>query len=85
MIAMIPVAIGGGVLHPSINSSLTKRVGADDVGGTLGISSSFVSAANAISPVMMGAIFQWVGAGAPFFIGGIIMLILWLVAQRTLS
>ncbi|MFC1996657.1 MFS transporter, partial [Chloroflexota bacterium] len=85
MVAMIPVAIGGGVLHPSINSSLTKRVDTDDVGGTLGISSSFVSAANAISPLVMGAVFQWVGAGAPFMIGGVIILILWVFARRYLS
>jgi len=85
MVAMIPIAIGGGVLHPSINSSLTKRVSDDDVGGTLGISASFVSGANAIAPLAMGAVFQWVGAGAPFMIGGVIMLILWLVARKSLA
>lgn len=85
LVAMIPVAIGGGVLHPSINSSLTKRVSDDDVGGTLGISASFVSGANAIAPLAMGAVFQWVGAGAPFMIGGVIMLILWLVARNSLE
>ena len=77
--------IGGGVLQPSINSSLTKRVAADDVGGTLGISASFLSGANAITPLVMGAIFQWVGAGAPFMIGGVILLILWAVARRSIS
>ena len=85
MAAMIPVAIGGGVLQPSINSSLTKRVSEDDVGGTLGISASFVSGANALSPLVMGAIFQWVGAGAPFMIGGVMMIILWIVARYSLA
>jgi len=85
LVAMIPASIGGGVLQPSINSSLTKRVAADDVGGTLGISSSFLSGANAITPLVMGAIFQWVGAGAPFMIGGIILLILWVVARRSIT
>lgn len=84
LIAMIPASIGGGVLQPSINSSLTKRVAADDVGGTLGISSSFYSSANAITPLVMGAIFQWVGPGAPFMIGGLILIILWIFARRSL-
>ena len=85
LIAMIPASIGGGVLQPSINSSLTKRVTADDVGGTLGISASFFSAANAISPLVMGAVFQWVGAGAPFMIGGVILLVLWAFARRSIA
>jgi DHA1 family tetracycline resistance protein-like MFS transporter len=84
VIAMIPAAIGGGVLQPSINSSLTKQVSQEDVGGTLGLSSSFMSGANAITPLVMGAIFQWVGAGAPFILGGIILLILWFVARRSI-
>jgi len=85
LVAMIPAAIGGGVLQPSINSSLTKRVEPDEVGGTLGISASFLSGANAITPLVMGAIFEWVGAGAPFLIGGVILLILWLVARNSLA
>jgi MFS family permease len=85
LVAMIPASIGGGVLQPSINSTLTKRVAAGDVGGTLGISASFFSAANAITPLVMGAIFQWVGAGAPFMIGGVILLILWIFARRSIA
>jgi DHA1 family tetracycline resistance protein-like MFS transporter len=84
VLAMVPASIGGGVLQPSINSSLTKYVAAEDVGGTLGISASFFSGANAITPLVMGAIFQWVGASAPFLIGGVILLVLWLVARRSL-
>lgn len=85
LVAMIPAAIGGGVLQPSINSTLTKQVEADEVGGTLGISASFLSGANALTPLVMGAIFQWVGAGAPFFIGGLILLVLWFFARRSLD
>jgi hypothetical protein len=32
----------------------------------------------------MGALFQWIGAGAPFFIGGVILLVLWRVTNRML-
>lgn len=84
IIAMVPAAIGGGVLQPSINSKITKQVSPIEVGGILGISASFLSGANAITPLVMGAIFQWVGASAPFFLGGVILLALWIVAKRTL-
>lgn len=82
--AMVPASIGGGILQPSINSLITKRVSADDVGGTLGISSAFLSAANALAPLLGGAIFQGLGASAPFLLGGALMGALLLAALRLL-
>lgn len=83
--ALVPTAVGAGVLQPSINSMITKRVGADDVGGTLGISSAFLSAANAITPLALGAVFQLMGSSAPFLIGGLILLVLWVLAARSIE
>jgi len=85
LVAMVPAAIGGGVLQPSINSTLTKQVAVDEIGGTLGLSASFLSGANALTPLVMGAIFQWVGAGAPFFIGGLILILFWVFARKSLK
>jgi MFS transporter, DHA1 family, tetracycline resistance protein len=82
--AMVPAAIGGGVLQPSINSLITKRVPAVEVGGILGISAAFMSAANAMSPLILGGVFQVFGSTAPFLIGGIILLLLWITAVRAL-
>lgn len=81
LLATIPAAIGGGVLHPSINSMLTKLVAHDEVGGTLGLSASFYSAANALAPIVLGFIFQLLGSTAPFLIGGVVLWILWLIAK----
>lgn len=72
--AMIPASIGGGILQPAINSLITKRVAADEVGGMLGISAALLSAANALAPLVFGAIFQWWGASAPFLVGGALLL-----------
>ena len=80
--AMIPTSIGGGVLHPSINSLITKRVSAAEIGGVLGISAAFLSGANAVSPLIMGTVFQFFGSTAPFLIGGVILLVLWITAVR---
>jgi len=85
LIAMIPISIGGGVLQPSINSMITQRVSPEEVGGTLGISAAFLSGSNAITPLVMGAIFEWMGSSAPFMIGAVILLILWMIAQRTIA
>jgi MFS family permease len=76
LMAMIPTSIGGGVLQPSINSLITKRIEPSEIGGTLGISSALLSGANAIAPLLGGAIFYWLGSTAPFLAGGLLMALL---------
>ena len=82
LIAMIPASIGGGILQPSVNSLLSKRVEKDEVGGVLGISSAFLSGANAIAPLLMGVLFQAFGSTAPFLAGGLLMGLLFIFAVR---
>lgn len=78
--AMVPIAVGGGVLQPSINSMITKKVIKVEVGGMLGISAAFLSGANAIAPLIGGLIFQAFGARAPFLLAGLLMAALWALA-----
>ena len=82
LIASFPAALGGGVLHPAVNSLITKSSDPAEVGGMLGISSAFYSAANAVAPIFYGSLFQWLGAPVPFMVGGLILLVLWLLAPR---
>ena len=82
LVAMIPASIGGGVLQPAINSLITKRVEKDEIGGTLGISSAFLSGANAIAPLLMGVLFQTFGSTAPFLFGGLLLAVLLFFAVR---
>ena len=82
IVASFPAALGGGVLHPAVNSLITKSSDQSEVGGMLGISASFYSAANAIAPLFYGFLFQWLGAPVPFMAGGVILLILWFIAPR---
>ncbi len=84
LIAMVPAAIGGGVLQPTINSLITKRIEPDEIGGMLGISVALLSVANAIAPLVWGAVFQALGPGWPFLLGGIILGILLVLALRLL-
>ncbi|UCG24149.1 MAG: MFS transporter [Chloroflexota bacterium] len=85
LIAMIPIAVGGGILQPAINSLITKRVDVVDIGGMLGISAAFLSAANAIAPIVGGALFQAIGPGAPFVFWSLLMAFLLVVAVRAIQ
>jgi MFS family permease len=72
------------VLHPAVNSMISKSSNKDEVGGMLGISASMYSAANAVAPLFYGALFQWFGAPVPFMAGGLILLVLWFIAPRVI-
>jgi MFS family permease len=85
LVAMIPIAVGGGVLRPGINSLITKRVGLLEVGGILGISAAFSSMANAASPVIGGVMFEYVGYTAPFVVSGVLIGVLFFFAVRRIQ
>lgn len=83
--AMIPASIGGAVLAPTINSAITKRIEPTEVGGMLGVSAALVSAANALAPLLGGAIYQVLGESAPFLIGSIVLIGLFVLATREIK
>jgi MFS family permease len=85
LLASFPAAIGGGTLHPAINSLITQSSKPGEVGGMLGISSSFYSAANAIAPLLYGSLFEWFGSTTPFLLGGLLLVTLWLLAPRLVN
>lgn len=82
LLTMIPTAIGGGVLQPSINSLLTRQVSPDKIGGTLGLSAALLSGANATAPLLGGIIFQTLGSTAPLLLGGVLLAILWILSNK---
>jgi len=85
LIASFPAALGGGVLHPAINSLITKSSAKSEVGGMLGVSTSMYSLANAIAPLFYGSLFQWFGGPVPFLVGGVILAALWFYAPRVVK
>jgi len=58
LIVMLPLALAGGVLNTVINSSISKAVAVDEIGGMLGISASLESATRVISPTIGGYLLQ---------------------------
>jgi DHA1 family tetracycline resistance protein-like MFS transporter len=85
LVASFPAALGGGLLHPAINSLITRSAGPDETGGLLGTSAAFYSAANAIGPLFYGSLFEWLGAPAPFLAGGLILGVLWMLAPAMIQ
>ncbi len=71
-------------MQPSINSMMTKRVRENERGGILGASTSMISAANVIAPLMGGVLFQ-ANSGMPFIVWGITMGVLFLLARLFLK
>lgn len=82
--AMVPIAIGGGMLQPTINSLITQGVSPKEVGGMLGISAAFLSLANVFAPLLGGALFQSVGATVMLLVWGLMMGSLFFLARRNL-
>ncbi|HEY5901474.1 MAG TPA: MFS transporter [Anaerolineales bacterium] len=77
LLASFPAALGGGVLHPAINSLISQAADPRETGEMLGISAGFYSAANAAAPLFYGGLFQWLGPPVPFFAGGVLLAVLW--------
>jgi MFS transporter, DHA1 family, tetracycline resistance protein len=84
LVAIVPVAVGSGLIRPAINSLLTRQVSSREFGSVLGVSAAFVSAANAVAPLLGGLIFQQYGSTAPFLLGGVMMAVLLLLSMLAL-
>ncbi len=80
LLAIVPVAVGAGLIRPSLNSLMTRYAGPRDYGSILGVSTAFVSAANAIAPLLGGLLFQSYGSTIPFLVGGVLMAVLALIS-----
>ena len=73
MIALIPIALGGGVMGTVNRSRLTKSVPREEIGGILGLSTSIESMNGIIAPAAAGGLFPLLGSWAPGVLGAIIM------------
>lgn len=74
LIVLAPLALAAGILNTLLNSSLSKSVLPEEVGGTLGISASLESLTRVISPSAGGFLLGSLGAWAPGVFGGLVML-----------
>jgi DHA1 family tetracycline resistance protein-like MFS transporter len=73
IIVVTPLAISGGILNTVINSAISKAVGPDEVGGTLGLSAALESLSRIVAPVVGAWLLQDVGAWAPGVVCGLLL------------
>jgi DHA1 family tetracycline resistance protein-like MFS transporter len=84
LIVLIPLSFGGGILNTVINSSLSKSVYPEEIGGTLGISASIESLTRVISPVLGGLLLQWARPWGPAIFTAVVMAYVAFFAWRRL-
>jgi DHA1 family tetracycline resistance protein-like MFS transporter len=76
LVVMIPLAFGAGIFNTTINSSLSKAVYPEEVGGTLGLSASIESFTRVDSPILSGFLIGEASTAAPGLVGGLILIFL---------
>lgn len=73
IVVVTPLAISGGILNTVINSAISKVVGPDEVGGTLGLSAALESLSRIIAPIVGAWLLQDLGPWAPGLVSGLLL------------
>jgi len=73
VVLILPMAVAGGVSNTIIQSSTTKSVTRQEVGGILGITASLEAVTRVIAPIAGGYLLQNLGLWAPGIFSAILM------------
>jgi MFS family permease len=76
------LAIGMGLLNPSVTSLVSRVAGAEERGGVMGVSQSAASLARILGPAVAGAVFTLWGRNAPYYLGAVLMACVVAMAMR---
>jgi DHA1 family tetracycline resistance protein-like MFS transporter len=76
------LALGMGLLNPSITSLISRQAAADERGGILGVSQSASSLSRILGPAVAGPLFQRFGRDAPYYAGAAVMALVVAMALR---
>ena len=74
LVASACLAVGMGLLNPSINSLISRQAGVEERGGIMGVSQSGASLARVVGPAIAGPLFELIGRNAPYYAGALVML-----------
>jgi DHA1 family tetracycline resistance protein-like MFS transporter len=73
LVVLAPLSFASGVLNTVINSSITKSVYPEEVGGALGVAASIESLTRVIGPAAGGFLLGALGSWAPGVVGALII------------
>ncbi len=82
LVAALFIPIGTSLLFPSTTSLISRYADPREVGQTLGVQQAFGGMSRLLGPIWAGAVFQKIGPGVPFWIGGSLVLLTALFAFR---
>ncbi|MBV8936867.1 MAG: MFS transporter [Alphaproteobacteria bacterium] len=71
--AVSALALGMGLMQPSLNSLISRRAGREEQGEVLGVSQSAGSLSRVLGPAAAGLLFGEFGRNAPFFWGAMLV------------
>lgn len=74
LLASACLALGMGLLNPSISSLISRQAGAEERGGIMGVAQSAASLARVVGPAVAGPLFEFIGRNAPYYVGALVML-----------
>lgn len=67
------MSIGSGMATPSLTSLISRRVADHEQGATLGGTQALTSLTMIAGPILAGIMFDMIGIGAPYYVGGILI------------
>jgi len=74
LLASACLALGMGLLNPSLTSLISRQAGAEERGGIMGVAQSGASLARVVGPGVAGPLFELIGRNAPYYAGALVML-----------
>jgi MFS family permease len=73
LVAVSGLALGMGLMQPSINSLISRRAGAERQGEVMGVAQSIGSLSRVLGPIAAGALFAEFGRRSPFLWGAVLV------------
>jgi DHA1 family tetracycline resistance protein-like MFS transporter len=82
LVTMGVIAIGSGLITPSLSGLVSVATPPDEQGGILGIYQSLGSLGRAVGPFLGGLVYDMVAPGAPLWMAGAVLLVAAIAAAR---
>jgi MFS family permease len=74
IVVVLLIPVGTALLFPATTSLVTRFASRQELGATMGVQQAFGGVARLIGPLWAGAAFEYLGAGAPFWISAALAL-----------
>lgn len=83
IVAMAFATYGFSVISPSLNSSISLNAADNEQGTLMGVNRSVTTLSRVLGPAFAGAIFGWIGKDWPYYTGAVLMVVVLLLALRS--